>query len=120
NAGREDPVAAAKAKTAGRGADIVLEAAGSPQSFRASVEAVRPGGEVIWLGKTDVAHDVAFRWGSLMGEKRIRRSSYGGARPARDFPLLAQAYLVCRLLLEKKKTPPISLYANTRSLASSS
>jgi S-(hydroxymethyl)glutathione dehydrogenase/alcohol dehydrogenase len=68
----EDPAAVAKAMTGGRGADVVLEAAGSPASFRASVEAVRPGGEVIWLGKTDVAHDVAFRWGSLMGERRIR------------------------------------------------
>src|SRR5437870_3680528 len=97
----EDAAAAiAKAKTAGRGADVVFEAAGTPASFRTSVEAVRPGGEVIWLGKTDVAHDVAFRWGTLMGEKRIRRSSYGGARPARDFPLLARAYLDGRLKLD--------------------
>src|SRR5712691_11512316 len=88
----EDPSVVAKAKTAGRGADVVLEAAGSPASFRASLEAVRAGGEVIWLGKTDVAQDVAFRWGSLMGEKRIRRSSYGGARPGRAFPRLAHAY----------------------------
>ncbi len=97
----EDPASVAKAKTHGRGADVVLEAAGSPASFRTSIEAVRPGGEVIWLGKTDVAHDVAFRWGSLMGEKRIRRSSYGGARPARDFPLLARAYLDGRLKLDE-------------------
>ena len=92
NAGREDPVAVAS-RTDGRGVDVVLEAAGQPTGFRFSVEAVRPGGEVIWLGKTDVATDVRFRWGALMGEKRIRRSSYGGARPARDFPMLAQAYL---------------------------
>jgi len=50
---------------------------------------VRPGGQVIWLGKIDVNKDVAFRWGSLMQEKRIRRVSYGNARPRRDFPLLA-------------------------------
>jgi len=56
---------------------------------------------VIWLGKTDVGHEVAFRWGSLMGEKRIRRSSYGGARPARDFPLLARACLDGRLKLNE-------------------
>src|SRR5580704_3974918 len=51
NAKRDDVVAIAKAKTAGRGVDTVLEAAGSPQGFGLSVEAVRPGGEVIWLGK---------------------------------------------------------------------
>ena len=109
DARREDPAAVAKAKTAGRGADVVFEAAGSPQSFRASLEAVRPGGEVVWLGKTDVAEDVAFRWGSLMGEKRIRRSSYGGARPARDFPLLARAYLDGRLKLDELISRHIAL-----------
>ena len=100
DASREDPAAVAKARAGGRGADVVLEAAGNAASFRAAIEAVRPGGEVIWLGKTDVADEVAFRWGSLMGEKRIRRSSYGGARPARDFPLLAEACLDGRLKLD--------------------
>jgi S-(hydroxymethyl)glutathione dehydrogenase/alcohol dehydrogenase len=109
NAGREDVVAIAKAKTGGRGVDVVLEAAGSPKGFGLSVEAVRPGGEVIWLGKTDVTSEVAFRWGALMGEKRIRRSSYGGARPARDFPMLARAYLDGRLFLDPLITRHIAL-----------
>ncbi len=109
NAGGEDVLAATKAKTGGRGVDVVLEAAGSPASFRASVEALRPGGQVIWLGKTDVDSEVGFRWGSLMAEKRIRRSSYGGARPARDFPLLARAYLDGKLLLDELITRHIRL-----------
>jgi len=109
NARREDAVAVARAKTAGRGVDTVLEAAGSPAGFGLSVEAVRPGGEVVWLGKTDVTAEVAFRWGALMGEKRIRRSSYGGARPARDFPLLARAYLDGKLFLDELITRRIAL-----------
>lgn len=109
NATREDAAKVARAITKGRGADVVLESAGSPAAFRASAEAVRPGGEVIWLGKIDVAKDVAFRWGSLMGEKRIRRSSYGGARPERDFPLLAKAYLDGRLKLDELITARIAL-----------
>ena len=109
NARRDDPTAVAKAKTAGRGVDTVLEAAGSPAGFGLSVEAVRPGGEVIWLGKTDVTAEVAFRWGALMGEKRVRRSSYGGARPARDFPMLARAYLDGRLYLDELITRRIAL-----------
>jgi len=36
----------------------------------------------------------------LMQEKRIRRVSYGNARPQRDFPLLAQAYLDGKLDLD--------------------
>jgi len=59
------------------------------RTMEQAIEAVRPGGQVIWLGKIDVNKDVAFRWGSLMQEKRIRRVSYGNARPRRDFPLLA-------------------------------
>jgi S-(hydroxymethyl)glutathione dehydrogenase/alcohol dehydrogenase len=110
NAGREDALAIArKTGKSGRGVDVALEAAGNPAGFRLSVEAVRPGGEVIWLGKTDVETDVAFRWGSLMGEKRIRRSSYGGTRPARDFPMLAQAYLDGRLKLDELITRHITL-----------
>ena len=92
-----EAIAAARAATDGRGADVVIEAAGVPAGFALSVEAVRPGGQVIWLGKTGVDAQVPFRWGSLMQEKRITRSSYGGARPAQDFPLLAQAALDGRL-----------------------
>lgn len=100
NATNDDAVAAAKNETGGRGVDTVIESAGSPAAFRVTVEAVRPGGNVIWLGKVDVQQDVSFRWGSLMQEKRIRRVSYGNARPRRDFPILAQAYLDGSLMLD--------------------
>jgi S-(hydroxymethyl)glutathione dehydrogenase/alcohol dehydrogenase len=100
DASKEDAVAIAKRETGGRGADVVIESAGSPVAFRTSTEAVRPGGQVIWLGKIDVNQDASFRWGSLMQEKRIRHVSYGNARPRRDFPLLARAYLEGSLLLD--------------------
>lgn len=101
NISRNDAVDSARKMTGGRGVDVVLESAGRAGGFRTSMEAVRPGGQVIWLGKVDVANDVAFRWGSLMQEKRIRRSSYGGARPLRDFPMFAQAALDGRLRLKE-------------------
>ena len=101
NASREDAVAAGKGQTNGRGVDVVIESAGSATAFRITGEAVRPGGQVIWLGKIDVNKDVSFRWGSLMQEKRIRRVSYGNARPRRDFPLLARAYLQGSLMLDE-------------------
>jgi S-(hydroxymethyl)glutathione dehydrogenase/alcohol dehydrogenase len=101
DASKNDPVSAAKRETGGRGVDVVIEAAGSASAFRATSEAVRPGGQIIWLGKIDVNKDVAFRWGSLMQEKRIRRVSYGNARPRCDFPLLARAYLDGDLMLDE-------------------
>ena len=98
-----------KSLTDGRGADTAIEAAGRPETFRLSAEAVRPGGQIVWLGKVAVNDDVAFRWGSLMQEKRIVRSSYGGARPAQDFPMLAQAYLDGKLKLDEMISARIPL-----------
>ncbi len=95
--------------TDGRGADYVFEAAGNPAAFRASVELVRPGGQVVWLGKLPADEEMSFRWGALMGEKRIVRSSYGGAQPARDFPALAHAYLDGSLKLDEYVTSTIAL-----------
>ena len=99
-----------RALTGGRGADFVFEAAGHKSSFRLSVEAVRPGGEVVWLGKVNVDEEVAFRWGTLMGEKRIVRSSYGGAVPRRDFPWIAREYLEGRVKLDPLITRRIALH----------
>lgn len=95
--------------TQGRGADTVLEAAGNRASLRASVEFARPGAHVVWLGKLPADEDAAFRWGSLMGEKQIVRSSYGGANPHDDFPKLANAYLDGSLKLDEYITSRIKL-----------
>jgi S-(hydroxymethyl)glutathione dehydrogenase/alcohol dehydrogenase len=104
-----DAVAQVKAMTGGRGADYVIESAGHPSAFRLALEAVRPGGQVVFLGKVNVNQDVSFRWGSLMGEKQIVRSSYGGGRPQRDFPWLAQLYLDGKLMLDELITRRIVL-----------
>ena len=109
DASRDDAVAVGKRETGGRGVDVVIESAGSASAFRLTTEAVRPGGHVIWLGKIDVSNDVSFRWGSMMQEKRIRRVSYGNARPRRDFPLLARAYLEGSLMLDELISRRISL-----------
>lgn len=50
NAKKENPVEKIKELTKGRGVDVVFEAAGALDTFRQSVEAVRIGGRVIWIG----------------------------------------------------------------------
>jgi S-(hydroxymethyl)glutathione dehydrogenase/alcohol dehydrogenase len=65
------------------------------------LDVVRVGGQAVILGKVSVDQKVALRFGSMMGEKRIIRSSYGGARPRRDFPWLARCYLEGRLKLDE-------------------
>ena len=104
-----DVVAFVKQATQGRGADYVFEAAGSADGFRLGAEIVRPGGQLVFLGKVNVNQDVAFRWGALMGEKKITRSSYGGARPKRDFPWLARCYLEGKLKLDELITARLPL-----------
>ncbi len=89
-----------RAATAGRGADHVFECAGAEASLQLALEITRPGGQLVILGKTAVNRHISLRFGSLMGEKRIVRSSYGGARPRRDFPWLAQLYLDGKLDLD--------------------
>lgn len=87
--------------TDGRGADYVFEAAGHESAMQLAMEVSRPGAQVVILGKTSVNERVSFRFGSMMGERRIIRSSYGGARPRRDFPWLAQLYLDGKLKLDE-------------------
>ena len=109
NARSEPVLERVRALTGGRGADCVLEAAGNQAALRLSVEACRPGGEVVWLGKVGLDQEVAFRWGALMGEKRITRSSYGGAQATHDFPALAGSYLRGELQLDGLITRRIGL-----------
>jgi S-(hydroxymethyl)glutathione dehydrogenase/alcohol dehydrogenase len=93
DARREDVPEAVRRLTGGRGADYAFEAAGNETALQLTLEAARPGAAVVILGKTAVDARVSLRFGSLMGEKRIVRSSYGGARPRVDFPRIARAYL---------------------------
>ncbi|HXV06512.1 MAG TPA: Zn-dependent alcohol dehydrogenase [Burkholderiales bacterium] len=109
DAGAPEVLQLLRGMTQGRGPDYVFEAAGNDNAFRLALEAVRPGGQVVFLGKVNVNREVAFRWGSLMGEKRIVRSSYGAGRPRRDFPWLAREYLAGRLKLDELVTRRIAL-----------
>lgn len=95
--------------TQGRGVDHVIEAAGVQHTLQTALDCVRPGGNLVILGKTANSKHIPLRWESLMGEKNIRRSSYGGARPHRDFPLLADLYADNRLKLDELITEQISL-----------
>ena len=102
-------VAAVKELTAGRGADFVFECAGGESPLQLSLDCTRPGGQLTILGKVAVDRRVSLRFGSLMGERRIIRSSYGGARPRRDFPWLARLYLEGQLKLDELITQRLSL-----------
>jgi alcohol dehydrogenase len=50
NNGREDPVAIVRQLTDGLGADVAIEAVGTPQTFELATALVRPGGHVANVG----------------------------------------------------------------------
>jgi len=70
DAGRVDAVAEVRGLTRGRGADVVVDAVGSPATRRAAVEMSRPGGEVVWIGLHGDATEVSGR-DVVLGERRI-------------------------------------------------
>jgi S-(hydroxymethyl)glutathione dehydrogenase/alcohol dehydrogenase len=104
-----DPVAVARDLTNRRGADVAIEAAGRNVTMRQALEASRPGGRVVILGKTGVGEDVTFPFVALMGEREIVRTSYGMARPRQDFPRLANLALRGELLLADMITTRLPL-----------
>jgi threonine dehydrogenase-like Zn-dependent dehydrogenase len=69
---QEDPVAAIKRLTEGRGVDVAIEALGLQQTFQWSLEATRPGGTVsslgVYGGKLEIPVE-PFEYG--IGDKKI-------------------------------------------------
>src|SRR6185437_11860177 len=109
NPNAESAGAVVRGVTAGRGADFTFEAAGSEEAFRSALELTRAGGSVVFLGKVDPDTTVSLRFGALMGEKRLVRSSYGGAVPRRDFSTIAALALDGRVNLRSLVTSRITL-----------
>jgi L-iditol 2-dehydrogenase len=73
NPQREDPVATVKDLTEGRGADVVIETAGSPEVWQLSVELVRKGGTVVWFGGCPAGSEVSLDTGRLhYGELTVK------------------------------------------------
>ena len=70
-------------------------------TIRQTLEASRPGGRVVILGKTPLGQEVTFPFNILMGEREIVRTSYGMSRPRVDFPKLADLSMRGELHLDE-------------------
>ncbi|SFE06845.1 S-(hydroxymethyl)mycothiol dehydrogenase [Actinopolyspora alba] len=110
DAGRTDPVAAIREVTDGFGADLVVEAVGSPRTYEQAFYARDLAGTVVLVGvptpdmRLDLPLlDVFARGGAL------KSSWYGDCLPTRDFPALIEMSLQGRLPLEKFVTEQIEL-----------
>ncbi|MWA02922.1 alcohol dehydrogenase catalytic domain-containing protein [Actinomadura sp. LD22] len=92
-----------RALTGGRGADVVLEAAGVRDAVKLSVPAARPGGRVVLVGAgaPDVRLDVAAFTGLVLQEKSVRGSLYGSGHPRETIERLLALYAAGAIVLDE-------------------
>ncbi len=97
----EDPVEAIRALTGGNGADVVIEAVGSPVTYAQAFFARDLAGTLVQVGVPDPTMTVELPMIELFGRGGALKSSwYGDCLPTRDFPLLIGLYLAGRLDLD--------------------
>jgi NDMA-dependent alcohol dehydrogenase len=95
-------VAGIRALTGGYGADYVFEAAGIPAVQEQSLEAARPGGEIVFSGLSPMGSSTNLPGSVLVRqEKTVRGSYYGTANPPVDFVRYAAWYTEGRLPLDR-------------------
>jgi threonine dehydrogenase-like Zn-dependent dehydrogenase len=91
NIKKEDPIQAVKKLTDGRGADYVVEAVGTPQTYEQAFEMVRPGGTVAAFGITGVDDIVRVKsFDLVLGEKNVAGSCAGVGNDWNDAIALLQ------------------------------
>jgi S-(hydroxymethyl)mycothiol dehydrogenase len=110
DSGSTDPIQAVRDLTGGFGADVVIDAVGSPETYRQAFYARDLAGTVVLVGVPTPSMklelpllDVFARGGAL------KSSWYGDCLPDRDFPMLIDLYLQGRLPLDAFVTEEIGL-----------
>ncbi len=110
DASATDPVEAIRALTDGFGADVVIEAVGSPSTYLQAFQARDLAGTLVQVGVPSPTMRVELPLIELFGRGGALKSSwYGDCLPSRDFPVLIDAYLRGRLDLDGFVSEVISL-----------
>ena len=105
-----DAVLRIREMTGGRGADYVFEAIGNPTVQEQCLDAVRPGGEVIFSGLSAMGSSTNLPGAVLVRqEKTVKGSYYGSANPPLDFVKFAEWYQAGRLPLDRMISKRYSL-----------
>jgi S-(hydroxymethyl)mycothiol dehydrogenase len=102
NSRSQDIVEGVQALTGGFGADVVIEAVGRPELYKAAFYARDLAGRVVLVGVPTPDMTIELPLIDLFGRGGSLKSSwYGDCLPSRDFPMLVDLHLSGRLPLEK-------------------
>jgi S-(hydroxymethyl)mycothiol dehydrogenase len=102
NSRSEDIVEGVQALTDGFGADVVIEAVGRPELYKAAFYARDLAGRVVLVGVPTPDMTIELPLIDLFGRGGSLKSSwYGDCLPSRDFPMLVDLHTSGRLPLEK-------------------
>jgi Zn-dependent alcohol dehydrogenase len=95
-----DAVAAVTSLVPG-GVDHAFEVVGHTDLLAQAIAMTRPGGSISAVGVPDFTATVTYAFQSLHQNKRLLGIRAGGAKPRKDFPMLADLYLRGRLKLDE-------------------
>lgn len=95
-----DPVAAVKS-VCPRGVHHAFEVVGSTALLSQAISMTRAGGNICAVGVPDLTATVTYPFQALHQNKNLMGVRAGGARPRKDFPMLADLYLKGRLKLDE-------------------
>lgn len=110
NAGAEQNVVKALRKLTGGGADYAFECVGSGAVASQAFGATRKGGTAVVVGVAGPTDKTSISTMALtLGEKVLRGSYFGSARPRADFPRLLKLYKSGRLMLDELITTTYSI-----------
>ncbi len=110
DASRSDPVEAIRAVTGGNGADVCIEAVGSPQVMGQAFYARDLAGTLVQVGVPTPDMTIELPMIDFFGRGGAWKPSwYGDCLPSRDFPMLVDLYLQGRLDLDRFVSETIGL-----------
>jgi S-(hydroxymethyl)mycothiol dehydrogenase len=102
NASKTDPVEAIREMTGGNGADVVIEAIGTPKTYEQAFYARDLAGTVVLVGVPNPEMKIELPMIEVFGRGGSLKSSwYGDCLPTRDFPMYIDLYLQGRLDLDR-------------------
>jgi len=105
-----DPVEAVRELTGGFGADVVIDAVGTPETYRQAFYARDLAGTVVLVGVPNPEMRIELPLLDVFGRGGALKSSwYGDCLPSRDFPMLIDLYLQGRLDLDAFVSETIAL-----------